>query len=262
MPTTGPGTAGALARKAVDTGADLVLACGGDGTLNETLQGMVGASPPLGILPAGTANVLAVELGLPRGIAKAAERIRELDPVRVAVGRVTCAGAAPRYFLLMAGAGLDARIVYHVSAGLKSRTGKLAYWAAGFGVAGRLLPHFRVECEGRAYECSFALASRVRNYGGTFEIARGADLFSGCFEAVLFRGRFPLRYLVYLAAVALKRAAWAPGVTVLPARRLELSCPSAQSVYVQVDGEFAGRLPATVEIVPSAVNLLVPHSQD
>jgi diacylglycerol kinase family enzyme len=257
VPTTGPGTAGGLARNAVEAGAGLVLAAGGDGTLNEAVQGMIGSQVPLGVLPAGTANVLANEMGMRGGISGALAALPGMEACRIAVGRLESAGSS-RHFLLMGGVGLDAHVVYHVSEPLKARSGKFAYWMAGFSLVGRRLPEFRVDADGEVRTCSFALVSRVRNYGGTFEIARSTHLFDDSFEVVLFEGRSSARYLIYLAGVALKRAAGLPGVTVMHARRVCFSGPEDQRVHVQVDGEYAGPLPASIEIVPDALTLLVP----
>jgi diacylglycerol kinase (ATP) len=259
VPTTGPRTAGEIARRHIETGADLVLAAGGDGVINEVAEGMVGSQVPLAILPGGTANVLATEMKLGRNLQRAAERLEELRPRRISIGRLTCdSGQVSRHFLLMAGIGLDAHIVYSVSAGLKSRTGKFAYWVAGWSLAGRRLPQIRVHVGDAAHECSFALLSKVRNYGGDFEIARDVTLFDDRFEAILFQGRSSTPYVKYLAAIALRRLAKVKGVTVFRTDRVTLSAPGDRRVYVQIDGEYAGRLPAEVRIVPDALTLLVP----
>lgn len=238
----------------------MILACGGDGTVNEVAEGMVHSTVPLGVIPAGTANVLAHEIGLGRTAPEAASRLAACVPCRVSVGRV-CSGenGRARHFLCMAGAGLDARIVYELSAGLKDKTGKLAYWAAGFALAGRRLAEFEAVVDGRPRACSFALIAKVRNYGGDFEIARSVSLFDDRFEVVLFEGRLALRYVRYLAGVAFKRTAGMRGVTTLRAREVRLQAPSDRRVHVQVDGEYAGRLPARVELVPDALTLMVPE---
>jgi YegS/Rv2252/BmrU family lipid kinase len=258
VPTTGPGTAGGLARKAVDSGAALVLAAGGDGTINEVLEGMAGSAVPLGILPLGTANVLANEMGVPAGIEEAAAAIAQYRPHRIALGRVRRSDNGARYFLLMAGAGLDARIVYEVSGTLKAKLGKLAYWVAGMRMAGRQLEEFPVAVDGRTHLCSFALISKVRNYGGDLQIACDTSLFDDRFEVILFAGRSALRYVKYLAGVALKRVGGMRGVTVLHAKEVALGTSPSGRIYLQVDGEFAGPLPATVETAPDALTLLVP----
>ena len=257
--TTGPRTAGDIARLHIDRGADLIIAAGGDGVINEIAEGMIGSQVPLAILPGGTANVLAMEMKLGRNLQRAAERLGEFSPRRISVGRVTCdAGRTSRYFLLMAGAGLDAHIVYHINGPLKARAGKFAYWVAGWSLVGRRLPQIRVEAGGTTHECSFALLSKVRNYGGDFEIARDVTLFENEFEVILFQGRSSTPYVKYLAALALRRLAGLKGVTVFRADRVTLSGPADCRVYLQIDGEYAGRLPAEVRIVPDALTILVP----
>ncbi len=158
----------------------------------------------------------------------------------------------------MAGVGLDAHIVYHVSAAFKARTGKFAYWVAGWSLLGRRLPQFSVEVDGRKMRCSFALLSQVRNYGGDFEIARDVTLFDDEFEVVLFEGGSSLRYITYLAGVAANRLHGMKGVTVTRGKHISFEKPEDNRVYVQVDGESAGHLPADIQIVPQALTLLVP----
>jgi diacylglycerol kinase family enzyme len=195
---------------------------------------------PLAILPGGTANVLWI-------------------PERVSVGLLSNA-VEERHFLMMAGAGLDAMIVYNIDAALKARIGKAAYWLAGFSQLGRMLPEFQVRTDGHQATCSFALASRVRNYGGDLWIARGASLFSDVFELVLFEGPNSLPYMKYLLGVLTGRLAQMRGVYVLRTDNVHLECPTDAGIYVQIDGEFAGRLPAKLSIVPRALTLFVPPS--
>jgi diacylglycerol kinase (ATP) len=259
-PTTGPQTAAAIVREHIARGAGMIVAAGGDGTINEVAEGMIHSPVPLAILPGGTANVLANEMRLPRGLKLAAEGLATLEPRRISVGHVTCdGGRVSRHFLLMAGIGLDAHIVYHVSAALKSRTGKFAYWVAGWSLVGRRLPQMRVETGGATRECSFALLSKVRNYGGDFEIARSVSLLDDEFEAVLFEGRTSTRYVKYFLGMALKRLEGMKGVTVLRTACVKLSCPEDARIYVQIDGEYAGHLPAEVRSVPDALTLMVPR---
>ena len=258
-PTTGPATAGEIARTQIAGGADLILAAGGDGTINEVAEGMVHSTVPLGILPAGTANVLAMEMKLGRKLEDVAERLEQCSPHRISIGHLTAdGGRVSRHFLLMAGIGLDAHVVYHVSGSLKARAGKFAYWVAGWSLLGRQLPEFDVEVDGERRRCSFALLSKVRNYGGDFEIAREVSLFDDQFEVVLFEGRSSLRYVPYFVGLAANRLSGMKGVTVLRAQDVVLRKPDDQRVYVQVDGESAGHLPAKIEIVPAALTLLVP----
>ncbi len=260
MPTSGPRTATAIARDCIEQGADLILVAGGDGTINEVVNGMVHSDVPLGVIPGGTANVLAVELGLGCRVEAAARTLAKSTPERISLGLLRTASQEPRYFALMTGAGLDAHIVYNVSARLKSAMGKAAYWIGGLVHGLRILPEFTAEVNGREYRASFALVTRVRNYGGDLEIARRISLLDDDFEVVLFQGVNPLRYMTYLAAVMIGAAERLKGVTVLRAERVTFALPEDRRIYVQIDGEFAGPLPATVEIVPQALSLLVPPS--
>ena len=252
--------AGELARAHVNDGADLIVVAGGDGTINEAAEGMIASAVPLGILPAGTANVLATEMKLGGNLEKVARRLGELVPKRISVGHLSCdGGAVSRHFLLMAGVGLDAHVVYRLNAALKARTGKFAYWVAGWSLLGRRLAEFDVEIGGERRRCSFALLSKVRNYGGDFEIARSVALVDDHFEVVLFEGATATRYVKYFAGMALNRLEGMRGVTVLRADRVTLTPADGPCAKVQIDGELGGMLPAEIRIVPDALTLLVPE---
>ena len=262
VPTQGPGTAGAIARRSIADGAELILAAGGDGTINEIAEGVAFSDVPLGILPAGTANVLANEMGLGSSIEGAAASLRECVPTRISMGRLQCVNgsARTRLFLLMAGIGLDAKIVYNLSMPLKARFGKLAYWLAGFSQLGRELDEFEVLVEGRRVNCSFALISKVRNYGGDLEIAQSTSLLDDQFEVVLFEGHSSFRFLTYLARVATRKLTGVPGISLIRTSSVCLPGTTGRRVYIQVDGEYAGHIPASVEIVPDALTLLIPEA--
>ena len=259
--TTGPGSAAEIARRCLDQDADAILVAGGDGTINEVANGMVYSNVPLGVLPGGTANVLASEIGLGGDMLAAAKQLNAWIPERVSVGVHRDGMERPRrYFLLMCGAGLDAHIVYHLSAPIKALLGKVAYWVGGFSQLSRKLPEFEMEADGKAYRASFALASRVRNYGGDLDIAPSITLLDDEFEIVLFSGENALRYLGYMMGILRARIEVTPGVTVVRCRSLKLSGISDRRVYTQIDGEYAGTLPVSLEIVPRALTLLLPQS--
>jgi diacylglycerol kinase family enzyme len=213
----------------------------------------------LAVLPAGTANVLATEMKLGGNLEKVARRLGELRPRRISVGHVTCdGGTVARHFLMMVGVGLDAHVVHRVNPALKARTGKFAYWVAGWSLLGRRLAEFDVEIAGERRKCSFALLSKVRNYGGDFEIARAVTLLHNQFEVILFEGGTATCYVKYFAGMALNRLSGMRGVTVLRTDRVTISAADARRAYVQIDGELGGTLPAEIRIVPDALTLLVP----
>lgn len=255
LPTKGAGDATFLARSAVEAGADLILVLGGDGTINEVANGVIPSHVPLGVLPGGTANVLAMELGLGSNLKRAVARLSKSVPRRVAVGRV-CGANGSRYFLMMGGVGLDATIVTKVNPKWKARTGKLAYWAAGFGQFFNTVKQFEVALENQRHSCGFALASRVRNYGGDLEIASGASLLRDDFELVTFEGSNPMRYLAYFAAVAPRMVQKMPGVRTVAAKQVQF----AGQAHVQIDGEYIGETPLEIDMLPDALTLLIPET--
>src|SRR6202167_5411457 len=141
-PTTGPGAASKIARQAVEQRRGMVIACGGDGTINEIVDGLARSQVPMALLPAGTANILAKELGVPWDIPGAARLIRNGTIRRIALGKAspTNGNHSPdifhqehggRYFLSVAGAGPDGAIVNGVNSALKKNAGVFAYWAEG-----------------------------------------------------------------------------------------------------------------------------------
>jgi diacylglycerol kinase family enzyme len=256
VPTGAPSHATELAREAIAQGADLILVFGGDGTINEVINGMALSTVPLGILPGGTANVLAMEIGLGSRIERAIGRLGESVERRVSIGRLSGRGIEPRYFVAMGGVGLDATIVHRVNASLKAGAGKMAYWIAGFTHLVQRVGQFETCVNGDPRRCGFALVARVRNYGGDLEIASGASLLTNDFEVVLFEGSNPLRYAAYLLGVGLRRVQAMPGVKTFRAARVEFS----GDAHVQIDGEYAGRGPVTFEIVPDGLTLLIPET--
>lgn len=258
--TTGPNSAGAQARQQIEAGCDLILAAGGDGTINEIANGMLHTGVPLGILPGGTANVLARELKMSMNMGRVAESIREMTPMRISTGSLRLGQQERRTFLCMAGAGLDAEIVCNVDLDLKAAIGKLAYYIGGFGQVFRPLTEFEVSVDGKKFEASFALISRVRNYGGDLEIAKGASLLRDDFEVVLFRGKQSFHYLPYLVGVALGQTAKLSGCTIVHGHTVSCHAVSDKDVFAQVDGELVGKLGVTAEIVPEALTLLMPQA--
>jgi diacylglycerol kinase family enzyme len=257
VPTEGPHTAGGIVADSIARGAGLILVAGGDGTINEAVAGAAGTDVPFGLLPFGTANVLSNELRMGNNPVRAAELIEHCTPVPVSLGRMVTE-SGPRLFLCMAGAGLDARITRLVHPRLKARLGKLAYWVNAFKQIGSRLPEFRVRVSGREYITSFALISRVRNYGGDLEIARRANLLEDHFAIVLCEGRSSSRYLKYFAGVMFNTLDRMSGVHVLEATNVEIEPLEGSTLDLHVDGEHAGYGAARYEIVEGSIRLLIP----
>jgi diacylglycerol kinase family enzyme len=153
---------------------------------------------------------------------------------------------------------VDAAIVHRLDLGFKKRFGILAYWLGGARQMARPFEEFEVRYADESQRVSFALVSRVRKYGGDFDIARRVTLLDDHFETVLLEGRGIFRYVPYLAGMLVERLDGRRGATFADVSGLELSAEAGVEVHVQVDGEYAGRLPARIELVPAALSLLVP----
>jgi YegS/Rv2252/BmrU family lipid kinase len=256
-PTTGPSTAAGLARDAVREGVDLVIASGGDGTLNEVLQGMVGSRVPLAIWAGGTANVLARELGLPTEIEPVAEMIARGAERRIALGR-----ANERYFFLMAGIGLDASIVRDVSPALKARVGEGAFWVSGLKhcVAWRPEP-FDLVVDGMTYTGAFAAVGNASSYGGSFSVTPHARISEALLDVCIFpTRRFALMYMKDLVACVSGDPTRFGDVLYMKAQSLTATGAPDNQPWVQVDGELLGQLPMTFAAVPDALSVVVPTS--
>ncbi|HZH32428.1 MAG TPA: YegS/Rv2252/BmrU family lipid kinase [Pyrinomonadaceae bacterium] len=258
LTTRAPGDATRLAAGAARSGAGDVIVSGGDGTINEALQGLVGARARLGIWPAGTANVLARELRLPFDAAGAADLIARGHTRRIYAGCATEElSGVRRYFFLMAGIGLDASVVERVRPRLKRRVGEGAFWVSGLGHLVRWQPvPFEVEVEGRSYPATFAAFGRAAHYGGDLSVTPRARLGEPEFEICIVNSHSRLRFLQLLAH-ALRREGVRreiPGVTYVRARRGR----ARGAALMQVDGELTGKLPVTFEIAPEPVEIIAP----
>ncbi len=255
QPTSGPHDGARLSRQAVETGSSLVIVYGGDGTINEVVGGMAGSRVPLMVLPGGTANVLAREIGLPTDPAACASLAKKGVVRRIALGR-----ADERPFVLMAGIGVDAGIVAASFPGLKRFTGEGAYWLAGFRqLAAYHFSAFELVIDGQSHHGTFALISRAKNYGGSFQLTPEASLYSNLFEICLFQSRVRWRYLYYLSQVALGRHTRLPDVRTLKGR--SVSVLGSPKVFVQVDGELIGTLPVNCTVERDALSLVVPPTR-
>lgn len=252
--TTGPGSAIDLTRGQLAAGRDLIIACGGDGTVNEVANGLAGSAVPLAVLPTGTANILAKELELSWDIWRAAEYIPDGVVRRIALGR-----AGDRYFVCVAGAGADANIVYHLGRRSGAHLGMLTYWLEALRQLFRYgFPEFTVEVGGELLRTTLVIVSRTRHYGGPIQITRRADLFGDGFEICTFPRRFPPFYLVYFCAQLVGMLERFPEVQFRLTQSL-CARPDGRRIYSQVDGELADPLPVDFTIVPEALSLLVPN---
>lgn len=266
-PTTGPRTAKAIAQQAVQQNRGMVIACGGDGTINEIVNGLAGSSVPMAVLPAGTANILAKELGIPWDIPHAARLIPGSMIRRVALGLAVRmdgnhseeAPRGGRYFMCVAGAGPDGAIVNAVHEGLKKSAGILAYWAEGMRQLFQYdFPELRIRSGGQDHKATIVVVGRTAHYGGPFKITTGASLFEDSFELLTNAAHSRFRYLACLPALWFGTLRGMDGIETWKATDALCEPNGGGTVYAQVDGEPIGALPMVFRIVPDAISLLIP----
>jgi len=265
-PTTGPGDAAVFAQEADPAVHDLVVAAGGDGTINEVINGLVGrpgaagagaapALPPLAVLPLGTANVLAAELGLDLVPAHIARTIAQGPAQPVSLGRASAAAGESRVFSLMAGAGFDARVVAGIDLRTKRLLGKGAYLLEGLSqMCRRKPPPLQVTVDGNAYEAASVVVSNARFYGGRYLLAPDARLEDPLLHVCLFRHgdlRYILRYAVALQRGVLQRES---GFRIVTGRDIRIEGDAGAPL--QADGDIIARLPVRISPLPHALRMV------
>lgn len=265
--TTCAGNAVDLARQAQGA-TDLVIVCGGDGTINEVANGLALGRTPMAILPAGTANILAKELGVPWNVPAAARLIPHAHYRRIALGAIDylapeggAAGDAPgvRYFMCVAGAGPDGALVRSLPHDVKHHTGQFAYSLEGFRqLVLYRFPAFRVDDGRGASQARLLVIGRTKHYGGPFRITTEAGLFQDSFELMAANSRNPLRYVMWLPKLYFGRLRRDSRIRFWKAKEFTCIAENSAAVYAQADGEPIGGLPLRFRIVPDALTICVP----
>jgi diacylglycerol kinase family enzyme len=249
-------TARGQAREAAACGRyDAILAAGGDGTIRQVAATLIGTETPLGIIPMGTGNVLAHEIGLAHQSAAIAHMLLN-GPVVSAV----CARANGEPFLLMAGAGFDGRVIAALDHRLKSQVGKVAYAGPILGALAHPVDTLTVTVDGRAHEASWAVISNARHYGGNFVMARRTGIRERGLQAILFKAKNQAVLLGQLMALAMgtldDRSASHGDVEMLPCLRATVR--AQHPVPTQIDGDAFGTTPLDVEAGAADLRLIVP----
>lgn len=251
-PSEGPGHARALARQAAAEGHGVVVAAGGDGTINEVVNGLAGSHTALGILPVGTMNVFANELGLPcQDLGKCWQRIESGQRRRVDLARAN----KEHYFVQLGGVGLDAQVVLATSWNSKKTFGPLSYLISAAQLAGRKPPKLVVQSPGKTREGSFVLVGNGRFYGGTFPVFNKARLDDGLLDVLIFKNLGFFDIARYLHGIFFGKHGELPDVDYFQTGDLHIS--SEEEVPMEVDGEVIGYLPAHFEVVAGALEVLV-----
>jgi YegS/Rv2252/BmrU family lipid kinase len=257
LTTSAPGDATRFAHRAAHNGTSDVVVAGGDGTINEAIQGIAGTKARLAIIPRGTGNVLARELGLPLEPQQAANVVVQSKSREVHFGvAIDERTDTRRYFLLMAGIGLDASVVTNVQPSLKKRFGRAAFWFSGLSHLANWSPRaFHVEINDQTLDATFVTIGKAATYGGALAITPGAQIDKPEFEVCIIQTTSRFRYLRLLShAIGSGLNEQKKGVRFLKAT----SVRAFGDAPVQVDGEVIGHLPMRFEIAPYSLEVIVP----
>jgi diacylglycerol kinase (ATP) len=248
--TAARGDAEAFARAADPAAFDLVVAAGGDGTINEVINGLADSPLPLALLPLGTANVLAAEIGLDAAPRLVAEAIA-FRPARP----VFLGSANGRRFAMMVGIGFDARVVERLDLRLKRALGKIAYALSALGQLLRYRPRqYQVEIDGRRFTAAAVVVAKGHYYGGRFVVAARARLEEPFLHVAIFERAGRWNLLRYAWALLADRIDRLPDVRVLPATSVTVRGPDGEAV--QADGDLVAALPLSVTLAERPLSLV------
>ncbi len=251
--TSHSGEAEALARSAVEEGFTRIVAAGGDGTVSQVANGLADSNATLGLLPMGSVNVFAMELGLPVHNLQRCWDIIEDTNVRL----VDLPSANEKYFVQLAGVGLDAQVVKETSLAFKRNFGPLSYLISAAHIAARQPPKLIIESEHTSLEeGSFVLVGNGRLYGGPFPFFKHAVIDDGLFDVVVFKRLGYLEIIKYLQDVVFSSAIKVPEIEYFQTRQLRIT--SEQDVPLELDGELAGNCPVDFRIRKRALRVLAP----
>ncbi len=266
--TNSPGDARRYAQAATSIGFDVIAAAGGDGTVNEVLNG-IGDEPDgfektrLGVLPLGTVNVFARELNIPLRLEHAWKVLRQGHEMKMDLGRADFSDEnkpARRYFMQLAGAGLDARAIELVSWKLKKNAGPLAYVVAGFQALIEKQPRIYASANGEKIEGELALIGNGKFYGGPFDIFPGASMSDGLLDVCMFPSVAISALPKLMSGLLLRRKLSEHDVRRLRAEKFELT--SASPAAFELDGEWVGNLPATFSVERQRLRVVVPEPSE
>jgi len=253
--TSCSGEAETIARRAVENGCTRIVAAGGDGTVSEVANGVAGSDAIMGVLPLGSVNVFAMELGLPLNNLQRCWEIIEERNVRL----VDAPSANGKFFVQLAGVGLDAQVVKETSLAFKRSFGPLSYLISAAQIAARQPPRLFIQSKDTSLEeGSFVLVGNGRLYGGPFPFFKHAVIDDGLFDVVVFKRLGYLEIIKYLQDVVFSSDINVPEVEYFQTRRLRIT--SEQDVPVELDGELAGSCPVDFRVRKRLLRVFVPRS--
>ena len=253
--TDGPLTAGPIAKEVIKAGVDYIFAIGGDGTINEVINGMTNTHAQLGVIPRGTANLLAREIHMPLTLEKALEALKTAEVKEVNLGL-----ANERYFILMTGIGFDGHVISKLRGHHKAKFGKFAFVYEAMKQSFLYdYPHFTMKVNDRKIESTFAVVALSKEYGSIFSLTPDAHILKDQFQLCIFKGHGTLTYWKYFFSALAQSHHRLKNVELDYATTIEIY--SDKDIWTQIDGELFCKLPLKIRILPKALKLLMPRSK-
>ena len=250
------GEAEQLAMDATKRAPSVIIAAGGDGTFNEVANGMAGSEIPMAILPLGTTNVLAKELGIPDNVEGALNVALNSTPKSVSLGRIGIVHDSPpvsRYFILMAGIGFDGETVFGINETFKKISGKGAYLFSGVKTLLQFAPDtLAVTIDGKTYTAFSVIVGNASKYGGHFRVTPDVRLIDPVLHVCLFKGEKRIDTLRYILGIVRGSHLKFADVEYLKAKEIAIQ----GHAHIQIDGDYFGMTPAEISIVPNALRLV------
>jgi len=250
------GHATLLAKEAVSKYPHLIIAAGGDGTINEVINGIAFSDIPLAILPQGTTNVLAKELGIPENVRGALEIAISRTPRMVSLGKIEFtqhSSLITRYFCLMAGIGFDGKAVYDMNASIKRVSGETAYILSGLKNFFRYFPNeLFFNIDGKEYSGYAAIIGKSSRYGGNFRATPDARLSEPALYTCIFKGKKRTDLLRYVFGIIRGTHLKDKDIIYLKSTNIEI----LGSAHIQTDGDYLGVTPAKISVEKDALRLV------
>jgi diacylglycerol kinase (ATP) len=258
--TTAPGDATTKAKTAAQSGYNAVIAAGGDGTVNEVMNGLVGTDTALGVLPLGTVNIWAREMGLSMDMLKAADSLGKSELTKIDVGM-----AGNRYFLLMAGIGFDAAVTATVRSEEKKLLGAIAYVKQAIQIAWNFRGvRLKLRIDGKRVrgKILMVIVGNSQLYGGVIKFTAHATIDDGLLDVCVIKGRGMLSAPRRLISIFARHYNRDPQVKYYQAKQVEIRRKRGKALPVQVDGDYLGTTPMSFRVVPDSLWIMVPPNAD
>lgn len=250
-----------MAKKAIEMGFDIIIAVGGDGTVIEIIAGMINSNVKLGIIPYGTGNMLAANLGIPTLTSKSIDTILEGHSQKIDIGKIN-----NKYFAFMAGCGFDSRLIKELPKENKKKFGLWAYFIEGFKQAFKAKSvRFKIKLDNektiRTKALTVIVANSANILGNLISLAPHASLSDGILDIIVISVKDTIDYIPALWEIITRQSPSKFGkIKYYKAKEIEIE--TKPNLLVQADGDIIGKTPIKISIIPKSINVLIPSIQE